>query len=81
MDVRFIHSSHPILAHQPGKVLERPVISAFHVIREAARREFPHAQVIGKALTAYPLPGARLIGTIASLQVSLFAAFHGKPFG
>ena len=56
--------------------LHCPVVCAFHLGREYAPGQFPHAPVISDALTAHPLAAARLISTTAALDIIWFITFH-----
>jgi hypothetical protein len=52
-----------------NKTADGPVIRFFHGIREKAGWKFPVAGMIMKALTAKPLPFARIITAIALFNV------------
>jgi hypothetical protein len=68
----------PDLSQVPGfgEGLETAVVGSLGAVREAAGGQFLRGQVVLEALAAEPLVAAAGIGTIAVLEVLVFAAFH-----
>jgi hypothetical protein len=61
----------------PYEILERSIVGAFGVCREAARRQLTHLQMVTDALTAYTLARAGFVGAIAIGEIAVLIAFHG----
>jgi hypothetical protein len=57
---------------------ERPVVGAFHLVGEAAGRQFIHAQVKGDALAALAFPRTGLVAAIAAAAIFFNIAVHGQ---
>jgi len=57
-------------------MLERAIVRALGIVREAAPRQLLHLQVELDAVAAQPLARAGLIAAVAALQVAFLFAVH-----
>jgi len=61
-------------------MLEGSIVCALRTRREAASRQFPHLQVVAKALATDSFFAAGLISAVATREVFFLIAFHFTSF-
>ena len=64
------------LRHEPGEMLEGPVVAALRIRRKTAGREFPAVQVVAQTIAACAFPRTRFITAVAVLSILRLLAFH-----